>query len=34
MFFVFSKLLLIFILPFSWILAFFIAALVAKKPKS
>jgi uncharacterized SAM-binding protein YcdF (DUF218 family) len=31
MYFVFSKLLLILILPFSWFLAFFIAALVAKK---
>jgi len=33
MFFVFSKLLLIFIYPFTWIVAFFIAALIVKKPK-
>jgi uncharacterized SAM-binding protein YcdF (DUF218 family) len=31
MYFVFSKLLLIFILPFSWFLAFLIAALIVKK---
>ena len=31
MYFIFSKLLLILILPFSWFLAFFIAALVVKK---
>jgi len=33
MYFVFSKLLLYFILPFSWFLAFMIAALLVKKPK-
>ena len=32
MYFVFSKLLLVLILPFTWFLAFFIAALVVKKP--
>ena len=32
MFFILSKLLLFFILPFSWFLAFFIVALVVKKP--
>jgi len=33
MFFFFSKVLLIFILPFTWVVAFLIAALLAKKPK-
>jgi uncharacterized SAM-binding protein YcdF (DUF218 family) len=32
MFFLLSKLLLIFILPFSWVIAFMLAALVVKKP--
>ncbi|MDB4922252.1 YdcF family protein [Mucilaginibacter sp.] len=32
MFFIFSKLLLIFILPFSWVIAFLLAALIVKKP--
>jgi uncharacterized SAM-binding protein YcdF (DUF218 family) len=32
MFFVLSKLLLIFVLPFSWVVAFLIAALIVKKP--
>jgi len=33
MFFVLSKLLLIFILPFTWVLTFFIAALLTRNPK-
>src|ERR1700744_6284111 len=33
MFFIFSKLLLIFILPLTWILACLIAGLIIKKPK-
>ena len=32
MFFILSKVLLIFILPFSWVIAFFFAALIVKKP--
>jgi len=33
MFFFFSKVLLIFILPFSWVIAFLVAGLVVRKPK-